>query len=535
MRTMTLGLFVAGLFAATLTAGDDGVAGNWKVIILEESQLANPWLIRVENKAGKWSGAAEGLKGMPATKLNDFKVSGDLVQFELKLPNGITFHFEGKAPRAGAKKILGSISREGNTIPAYLEATAAKNSFELDREMLTRSPNDPRVFPAVLDLIQQAKDNKVPAKEVQEWLDTVERTAEGYGPRFRLDFTMKLIEVLSAEKDYAPLSASIAAKVESLLDPKAPPATQLAMLSTLAGALKKSGTPEQLKSMESRIEKLEEAVYTEYAKTALEFNPAKFKGRQGKSDRAVLVELFTGAQCPPCVAADVAFDALEKAFPARDVVLLQYHLHVPRPDALCNADVEKRSEYYGRSLGGTPTIYLNGIADKKVQGGGGRDRAEDKFNDYRKALEPLLERPAGAQVEAKAIRKGDKIAIQASVRGLEKAGEAMRLRFALVEDWVRYKGHNGTLYHQRVVRGLPGGPAGIALTKKEGEHTAAVDLNELRAGLHKYLDDFAKNEAPFLDTQRPMRLRNLRVVAFVQNDETNEVLQAVETPVTEEQ
>src|SRR5262245_21443114 len=69
MRTFISGLIAAALFAATLTAGDDGVAGNWKVIILEESQLANPWLIRVENKAGKWSGAAEGLKGMPATKL----------------------------------------------------------------------------------------------------------------------------------------------------------------------------------------------------------------------------------------------------------------------------------------------------------------------------------------------------------------------------------------------------------------------------------------------------------------------------------
>ena len=39
---------------------------------------------------------------------------------------------------------------------------------------------------------------------------------------------------------------------------------------------------------------------------------------------------------------------------------------VPGPDALCNADVEKRSDYYGRTLRGTPTIYLNGIADKKV-------------------------------------------------------------------------------------------------------------------------------------------------------------------------
>ena len=74
----------------------------------------------------------------------------------------------------------------------------------------------------------------------------------------------------------------------------------------------------------------------------------------------------------------------------------------------------------------------------------------------------------------------------------------------------------------------------MALPKKNIDHSVSVDLNELRAGLNKYLDDFAKNEGPFPDAQRPMRLRNLRLVAFVQNDESNEVLQAVETVVTEE-
>src|SRR5204862_922525 len=104
-------------------------------------------------------------------------------------------------------------------------------------------------------------------------------------------------------------------------------------------------------------------------RAALDFDPAKFKGRKSKSNRAVLVELFTGAQCPPCVAADLAFDALEKAFPSSDVVLLQYHLHIPRPDALCNADVEKRATLYRATLDSTPTIYLNGKPKEAAQGG----------------------------------------------------------------------------------------------------------------------------------------------------------------------
>lgn len=530
----TFAVLLAASVTLTLHAGDDGVAGNWKIVILEDGQLANPWLLRLESKAGKWTGSVEALKGIPESALRELKVGDDLLHFELRVADRITFQFEGRTPRAGAKKILGSLTREGKSIPAYLEATAAKNTFELDRELVTRTPNDPRVFSAVVDLIQQAKDNKVAAQEVQEWLDSAQRTALAYGPRFQLDYTMRLLETLSAQKDYAALAANVAAKAESLLDPKASPLAQLRFLSTLGGALQKSGAPEKIKEIEARIEKIEEPAFAEYQKTALDFAPAKFKGRKAKSDRAVLVELFTGAMCPPCVATDLAFDALEKSFPSSDVVLLQYHLHIPGPDALTNGDAEKRGEFYGRTLRGTPTIFINGKADMKVQGGGGREDAEDKFKEYRSALEPLLERPADAQIQARAVRKGDKIAIQASVKGVAKPGESTRLRFALVEDWVRYKSRNGMLYHHRVVRAMPGGTAGVAVMKKDLDHAVAVDLNAVRAELNKYLDNFIKNESPFPDAQRPMRFRNLRIVAFVQHDDTQEVLQALDVPVTEE-
>jgi len=529
-----LSLAVIGMTALSLPAGDDGLAGNWKVILLEDNQPANLWLVRLESKGGKLTGAVEGLKGVPQTTIADVKVGGDLLQFELRIDNVGQFQFEGQMPRAGAKKILGSVTRDGKTVPCYLETTAAKNAFELDREVLTRTPNDPRVFVSVLDMIAAAKENKIAAKEVQEWLDMVQRSAEAYGPRFHLDYTMKLVEALAREKDYADLSAAIAAKAESLLDPKASPAAQLRFLTTLGGALRKSAAPEKIKDIDARIEKLEVAAFAEYGKTALDFTPAKFDGRKGKSDRAVLIELFTGAMCPPCVAADLAFDAVEKAFPSKDVVLLQYHLHIPGPDALTNGDCEKRMEYYGRSLRGTPTIYFNGKPDKNVQGGGGREDAREKFKEYREALEALLEKPAGVQITAKAVRKGDKIAIQASVKDLAKPGESTRLRLALVEDWVRYKSRNGMLYHHRVVRALPGGAAGLALTKNNVDHAVNIDLGELRATLNKYLDDFAKNESPFPDAQRPMRLRDLHLVAFVQQDDTYEVLQAINVPVVEE-
>jgi len=163
-------------------------------------------------------------------------------------------------------------------------------------------------------------------------------------------------------------------------------------------------------------------------------------------------------------------------------------------------------------------------------GGGGRDDVEGVLKEYRKLAEPMLETPARAQIQASAVRKGDKVHIKAGVRDLDNPGDKIKLRLALVEDWTRYKGRNGLSYYHQVVRAFPGGVDGVALKTKDFEHTAVVDLQELRATLTKYLDRAAKEE-PFLDNQRPMRLRDLSVVAFIQNDATQEVLQAMQVAV----
>ena len=258
------------------------------------------------------------------------------------------------------------------------------------------------------------------------------------------------------------------------------------------------------------------------------YEPEPYRGRKNKSDRVVLVELFTGAQCPPCVAADLAFDGLVKTYKPDEVVLLQYHLHVPDPDPLTNPDAEARQEYYGKALEGTPTAFFNGAP--KAEGGGAIDAAKDKYFDYRDVINPLLEKPARAQLRASATRQGDKIDIQAEVSELDKPGEKVRLRFALVEEQVHYVGGNQIRYHHDVVRALPGGTDGFALKEKSSKQTASVDLAELRKNLSAYLDEFGKKR-PFPNARRPLELKKLRVVAFIQDDESKEVLQAAQVDV----
>src|SRR5439155_23518517 len=128
-------------------------------------------------------------------------------------------------------------------------------------------------------------------------------------------------------------------------------------------------------------------------------------GRKGKSSRVAVVELFTGAQCPPCVSADIAFDAAVKTYKPADVVLLEYHLHIPGPDPLTNADSESRAGHY--KVNSTPSTFVNGKLS--TPHGGGKAQGEDSYGKLSKTIDEALEADEQAGLKLTAERKGDKI------------------------------------------------------------------------------------------------------------------------------
>jgi len=77
---------------------------------------------------------------------------------------------------------------------------------------------------------------------------------------------------------------------------------------------------------------------------------------------------------------------------------------------------------------------------------------------------------------------------------------------------------------------MPGGAAGFPLKEKAAKQSASVNLSELRQSLTTYLDEYGKAHA-FPNSRRPLDLKNLRVVAFIQDDQTKEVLQAAQVDV----
>jgi hypothetical protein len=519
------------LLPGSARAAEPELAGNWKVTMLDAGEQPSPWLLRLDVKDGKWTGKVlsrgdVGGERVAESTVSDVKVTDDRILLTITV-KGRPLTFEGKLPRDKSGTVRGSMYWITNQLfPALLEPTqlqSLEDTFEINKEIVAKGAGDLRFFVAAFELLAEAGKKKAKAEDVRGWADKAFRAADAHGPRWQRHVAEQEAHFLLKGGGFTDLALTYARRAERLLDPKASSAEQVSVLGTLVRALKEAGKADELKEVEARLDKID-----------VSLKPEKFAGRKGKSTRAVLVELFTGAQCPPCVGADLAFDALGKTYNPAEVVLLEYHEHIPGPDALTSKDTEARLEYYQRAIKGTPTMLFDG---RPLQASGGSaDEAPSLYEAYREVLdEQLLERPAGAKVTATAVRKGNKIDITAEASDVDKPDDPLRLRVALVEEEVRYAGSNQLRLHHHVVRAFPGGAEGVAIKGKTGKQAVTVDLDELRKELTKYLDETAKKVAEageaFPKAGRPMELKNLKIVAFVQNDKTKEVLQAVQADV----
>jgi hypothetical protein len=504
-------------------------AGNWKVVLpnLRGAGTQPVWLLELRKSDKGWSGKvlASGQvqstpQRWPKATLEGLNVTGEQMRFTIKgsdlsLPCTVKLTKDGKG-----EKLYGTATLGKNVMPMELEKTALTglDAYEQLKESLAKEPPGHHVVSIALSLLSEAEAHKAKPAEVRAWAEKAVKSAEMYGQAYQRDTIVTVAEfLLNDQKGYEAIALQYARRAERLLEPKEPPSAQKKILEVLATALEKSGKDAEAKEIAARLKKLDFRVKTK-----------PYPGRKGKSDRVVLVELFTGAQCKPCVAADMAFDALGRTFKASEVVLLQYHMHVPGPDPLTSPDGEARARFYDEVVRATPTILFDGKVG--APGGGGDDDATDKYEAYLGVVEPMLEKAAGAELKLSATRKGDKVTIDAEVSKLAETGDDIRLRLALVEEQVAYKGSNGLPLHHHVVRAMPGGDAGTVIKEKSTKKTFTVDIAELRKKLNAYLDKY-NEKRPFPSKDRPLEMKKLRVIAFVQNDKNEEVMQSVQVDV----
>lgn len=488
-------------------------------------------LISFATKDGKWTaeylGSSAELNIKPA--VSSVKIDGDVVQFALSSMGREIVNFDGALSK-DKKKLNGSLSVLGGrlrTTTMYPTALAKlDDDFAVAREALAQTEDGPDVFDPAFAVLGQAGAKKLPADEARGVVERVNKSAAAFGARWERETALRLVTTLVAQEGLTELAIAQAKRAERLLTDEDTAATRLAVLEALVAALTKAGKADEAKPFAAQVAKLELRDFAEYSKTNPPFKPEPFAGRKGKSEKAAVVEVFTGAECPPCVAVDLAFDGLLKAYKPTEVILLQYHVHIPRPDPLTSPDGMDRAEYYDDKIEGAPTLFISGKLG--ATSGGAAPASERFYKQFRGVIDDLIEKPAGMKL-ALAVSKGEKggFSAKATVSDLETPGEKVMLRFVLAEERVRYAGGNGIRYHHMVVRAMPGGAKGVALTKKAHEQTVAIDPDAVKGALTKYLAEFAE-KAPFPRPDRPLALRNLKLVALVQNDATKEILHAVQ-------
>ena len=417
--------------------------------------------------------------------------------------------------------------------PEYSAALREMNekSPALYREVVEKYSESPAALDASLTVLRGAARNNLSPEDAAKFVKVAQKHAAPYGPLFVGVSLAPVAQTLAAREGLEATALSAIEPAARAMTDEHPATIQAAVLSAYHTALAKAGKTGDAQKISARLAGLEAKLDAEYLKSVPPFKPAAFAGRKDASNnRVVMMELFTGAQCPPCVAADVAFDALLKSYKPTDLVLVQYHMHIPGSDPMTNPDTLARWDYYRKlfaeNIRGVPSSLFNG--KPAGGGGGGMTAAEGKFQQYTATINPLLDQSSEVKLSGKATRSGDKLAINVEVIGA--TGDEMKLRLLVVEETVKYAGSNGIRFHHQVVRAMPGGADGVAVKDKSFKHTASVDLGEVRKGLTKYLDEYvAENPArPFARPDRPMAMKDVHVIALVQNDTTGEIVQAIQ-------
>ncbi len=246
----------------------------------------------------------------------------------------------------------------------------------------------------------------------------------------------------------------------------------------------------------------------------LPFHPEHFTPEEGWSGKAVLAELFTGSECPPCVAADLGFDGLIDSYDTKYLAILEYHLHIPRPDPMTNPASLDRAAYYGTRS--TPSTFFDG--ENKLGGGGGRSRSEVKYDQYAAEINSRLYAEPVVQLKLDAVLKGNTVRVKCEA---DKVLDNVDFNIALVQMEEKYAGVNGIIFHKLVVRDFLN-------VKAKLKNKAKFNIAKAEDAGEDHLADYEKEDSfQFKEKHFKINASELRVVFFIQDKETKEVFNAV--------
>ena len=312
------------------------LAGNWKVTVLFTPTLENTsFIIAIKDKDGKpevdlaWK--PDELKNAPVA-IEDAKVDAKSVKFILAIGGNNKWSMSAVAPKdPNAKEpkiLLGTVKRGNQYLPLILEKTDATEiatekvsrvtagaedfkaaSLEKDekkqaaayKEITEKFAGKPIAILAAGALFQITTKHAEKDEEVAAALDQYLKAMRVYGPELVTQAEAKIARVLVTGDKGAELALDYARRVEKALPTDAPQAKQLPAMKLVAKALHKSKKEDEAKALDEKVAKLDKEMDEQFEKTAVPFETEAFKGRKASSHRVAVVELFTGAHCPPCV------------------------------------------------------------------------------------------------------------------------------------------------------------------------------------------------------------------------------------------
>lgn len=437
------------------------------------------------------------------------------------------------SPFAAQANLEKDADKRKELVDKYRAAVAKFNAEgpALLRTVVNDSSDDGVLYFAAPDLLRSPLAGKAKADELKKWADKAMKAAAAHGPRAERSATLATAAALTGLDNAGGVALPFAEKAVALSE-KAPAGQKVAMLKGLAAAQAAAGKADAAKATQVIVDKMDADLDAEYKKEGPGFTAEKYAGRKNKdANRVAVFEMFTGAMCPPCVAADLAFDVLETTYTPNDLILLQYHQHIPGPDPMTNPDTLARWKYYTekfpQEVRGVPCSVFDG--KPQSGGGGGKPNAKKKYDDYKAIIDATLEKTADVTVSGTAKLDGGEVKVDAAVKG---KAENASVRVVLAEEEVRYLGGNGIRLHHMVVRSMFGKTDGWKVKDlKDGKASASVKLDDLKKSLSDYMATYHKETNKFSNPDRPLKFEHLKVIVLVQDDATGEILNAAQFDV----
>ncbi|MEZ6139953.1 MAG: hypothetical protein R3B84_05210 [Zavarzinella sp.] len=584
MRSRIYATFIAVIGASCLSAADATLPdGNWQLSYgASPLNLNAVCVIKTTTKDGKTTAeVVDSRVGFPAT-FDSFTVKDQDISIVLK-GQGLTIRFDGIVNPKSPNEVKGFFGDDRLSFKGFLKATMSDKvearvtppeppkeyaeyrklasdvvralqaqrtaTTEEEKEKATKDLADaqqkqksegskfltetiakhadsPYAAIAADELLTLAPTSKASIQDVTSWMNLLLADAKSYGSVFSKRYQATIAEKVVGMKGYEEAALGLLTTAAAELTDKDDLNVQARLYKSLAKAQTAAGKKADAAKTTDKLVAIEKKLDDEYKEKVPPFKPAMYAGRQAKdANKVAVMELFTGAQCPPCVAADVGFDALEKAYKHQDLVLIQYHMHIPGPDPLTNPTSEGRWAYYRKlfpqGVRGTPTTIFNGrIA---AAGGGGMAQSQGKFNQYKEVIDEILEESTTVEITGTSSLKGDDIAVNVNIKGLKGLSKELKIRVLVVEESIRYVGGNQLRFHHQVVRAALGGVEGKSVTGDTFNGDFTGKISEIKTELEDYLTNFSR---PFPNPDRPMDLVNLKAIVLVQDDVDGRIIQA---------